>query len=90
MTDIINYQDYWLSLKEKENKNVFLDIGRPLYLRHEGIGYSVETLRNIVDYVFKLLPESTCKTIEFGFYKFEREGSELDFYKEVSKRISFY
>lgn len=87
---ISNYRDYKLSLKEKGNKTVYLDIKRPLYLSHEGIGYGVETLHSIVNHVFEQLPASTCKTIEFGFYKFEREGSELDFYKEVSKRINFY
>lgn len=87
---ISNYQDYELSLKEKGNKTVHLDIERPLYLSHEGIGYDVETLRSIVNYVFEQLPASICKTIEFRFHKFEREGSDLDFYKEVSKRVIFY
>ncbi len=86
---ISNYQDYKLSLKEKGNKTVYLDIEKPLYLEHEGIGYGVETLRCIVHHVFDHLPASTCETIEFGFYKFKREGSELDFYKEVSKKIEF-
>lgn len=87
--EINNYKDYKLSLKEKGNGKVSLDIKKPIYLEHERIGISVETLHCIVCHVFEQLPASTYKTIEFGFYTFERGGSELDFYKEVSKRIEF-
>lgn len=86
---IRNYHDYELSLKEDGDKTVSLHIKKPLYLSYEGIGYGVDTLHDIVQHVFKQLPAATCKTIKFGFHKFERDGSELDFYKEVSRRITF-
>lgn len=86
---INNYRDYKLSLEEKENKMMRLHIEKPLYLSHEGLEYGVETVYAIVHHVFEHLPASTCKTIEFGFYKFDAMVASLISTKKFQKKLHF-
>lgn len=81
--------DCKLTLTPKDDGNVWLEIKKPVYLEHEGIGLNAEEIYSIVRYSFENVPEEVCKTIEWGMYRFEREGSKLDFYQEISKKLEF-
>lgn len=81
--------DCKLTLTPKGDGNVWLNIKKPLHLEHEGIGLTAKEIYGIICYSFENVPEEACKTIEWGMYSFERESSELDFYKEISKKLEF-
>lgn len=69
---------------------VKLEIRKSTTPRYKNTRMNAVTLYAIVCYVFDKFPKKICKTIEFNTYKFRRKGSAFDFYKEVSKELTFF
>lgn len=85
---ILEEDDYAFELIPEKGKMLYLSVRRkPLDSKK---GFPVESLRKIIIQIFEEFNDDVCETVGFGIYTFRRGGSELDFYKEVSKAVSFF
>lgn len=79
--------DYGFFLNPGENGNIEMSVfDKPVDVDKGKMPPSI--LYDAITEAFEELPEEECKTLTFNKYVFNRKGSELDFYKEISKEIT--